>query len=224
MPRARLPRIGGVGYDKRMDWISRTWSRLSDNILRATGLWALLPSGAVVIVTQRLAATADYLEFLGPFGWWALALLFGLITFLGYSAGALWLETRKTRAIQNRIAEESRSTDLINPLADRFYKQRLSLHDLRDPFGKMLEGKVFEDCDLIGPAAIVILCDYSGNAHSNVEFVKISNENLNEVPNKIILHGGAIRNCRIANVLFLVPELLAGDFDKGFGGKITWMN
>lgn len=198
-----------------------TWSQ---RVLTANGLWSLIPAGAVVVITQRLAATASYLEVWGPFGWWMLALAAGIVSYLAISGGGLWLESRKLKRLQRKIAENALSPDLINPLANRFFQQRISLQHLSDPLGHTLVNKEFDRCQLIGPATVVIVCDYQRNEHANVEFVKIPDEKLSALPNKIILQGGFIRNCKVANVIFLVPESLSGTFEAGFGGNLTWMN
>lgn len=191
----------------------------------AYGLWPLAPAGFVTTITVLLGSTTQYIVSLGPFAWWVISLIAGFITYVTIVAGGWAMEATRERRVKREIAEKLASVSALNPLEDRFFKKRLSLNDFADPFGLPLQKKVFEQCELIGPAIIVIIgCDYARNAHLNVEFAKIDDNKLKALPNKVILQGGAIRDCRIANVLFLVPNSGAAAFDTGFDNQLPWIN
>lgn len=188
------------------------------------GLWPIVPTALITAITFLVTSTTAYIEGLGPFGWWSVALGTGIATYVIIVVCGWMTEKTRERRAKRQIIEKLASVSSFNPLEPRFFKKRLSLYDFTDPFGHALKNKIFEECELIGPSTIVVLCEYARNNHHNVEFAKIADDKIHQIPNKIILDGGAIRDCKIANVLFLVPNSMVATFEKGFSGQMPWIN
>lgn len=202
--------------------------RYSDLLSVGQWVWersaSLLASAAGAVVIGSLAKATDWLNAWGPIAWGC----FGLATFVILAwtisgAGAL-IAARRLRGIQALIAEKSLGAAHINPLDRSFFSKRISLFDLTTPMGEPLENKVFDECELVGPAVIVLSNSaFRHNIYHNVEFAIIASDSVKTMPNKIILVSSTITKCKIYNVIFLVPEKFRDEFERGHNQPIEWM-
>lgn len=172
-----------------------------------------------------LAAATEWISRYGPFAWG----LIGLGTFLILMAAltawtGAWSRAQLNRAFAE-VAERVAERGSVNPLEARFYRQQIKLEDFLRPDATPVAGKVFEDCDLIGPMVVLLggAFTYSNNENVFVEFVKVR-DHIPMLPNKLILHDVIIRNCRIYSVVFLVPDAQVAMFHAGFAGDVPWLN
>lgn len=190
------------------------------------GLWPLIPATVNTAITGILASTSDYVSQLGPLAWWGLSLLIGALTYLLIVTGGLLTEIARSKKVYRELAERTASASQINPLSNRFFQQRILLNVFHDPFGDPIKDRAFEECDLIGPATIVIVGrhSFSENSLQNVEFAKIDDDKIRGIPNKLIIQDGQIRRCKVSNVIFLVPNSAVTMFEQGFGGNVLWLN
>lgn len=196
--------------------------------LLSVGQWswdkvaALAASAAGAGIMAWLASLTTWIHSYGPIAWGAV----GLITFLTLiwsisSAQALIASSMVKRA-HARITDKIYDTALINPLEQNFMSKRISLYDLRTPMGEPVKNKVFNQCELIGPAVILLNGGgITGNSFHYVEFSKIKNE-FRAMPNKLVLEHCQLVNCKIYNVIFLVPEQMVDALEKDMP-NIQWI-
>lgn len=146
-----------------MEW-SRKLLRLEPGV--SLGWWIYERSVAAFPVIASLsggsmmgywAAISDRLDAWGPIGWGAAglasALLIWIVLALARLMGAVATE-RRSKA--EAIREWGRKTDAVNPLDNEFHKQRIKIADLANPVSKRIEKKRFVDCELYGPATVVL--------------------------------------------------------------------
>lgn len=177
-------------------------------------------------VMSRLAATTEWIGQYGPIAWGGV----GLLTFLIIMAALMGWTALSSRAnlrnAQSQAALRAAERSGVNPLETRFYRQRIYLADMMPVDGAMITGKTFEECELIGPAVVVLWngVDYGHNGHSFVDFIKIG-PMITLLPNKLVLEDCTIRRCKVSRVVFLVQGDLVQQFEAAFGeGGIPWLN
>lgn len=219
-----------MGLDSRAKRLSLVDSALS------IGQWiwskgaAFLASATGATLIGYLASATAWIDQWGPVAWGLIGLLAFVLLLWSIAGAQFWLATAKLKRAQARIAERSADTALINPLDSRYLDKRIALYDLRSPMGEPVAGRVFEKCELIGPAVIVLIGNsgpagsFQSNELFNVELVKVQDTAISAIPNKIILSGCNVINCKIYNVLFLVPNSQIPLIDQGFGGTVRWLN
>lgn len=209
----------------------------SDHLGKLDAWWSLAERGWGIVQTYLVpiglgglmmvsASITDWLHDAGPVVWGAIGVATFFVTLLIHG---WWVSRRATSRLTNvhaSIAEKIEGRSPINPMAERFFKQRVRLHDLRNPVGAPIENRTFEKCELMGPATIVLAAG-SEIAHcefNNVEFAKIPLATLRPKPNKMFFHKCTIRHSKIYNVLVLVPDERANDYESGFVGGVPWIN
>jgi hypothetical protein len=99
--------------------------------------------------------------------------------------------------------------DGIDPMADRFVRQRIKLLDLASPIDGTITGKTFEDCELIGPANIVIMSSAPGRGgFDTVNFIDAAAVLVREdamIANCIVLQDCIVRRCKVHRVTMFMP-------------------
>jgi hypothetical protein len=141
---------------------------------------------------------------------WIFSSLTGAISFT--LAWNLWSAARLNIAKLEFTKNFALRPQLINPLETTFTKQRVDINNFRTPTFDVVEGKVFVDCELRGPA-VVLFQGYSNFSHAgfiNCEMVKVKDKTIiyNVVPFKDI----TVRGGKLFNLTILVPESGASSF------------
>jgi hypothetical protein len=100
-----------------------------------------------------LAALTAWLKPYAPFSW-GLAFLLGVL-FLS----VVFLAINKAREVLLRItisrAYYSSHVTTMNVLESTFQRERININDFVHPFHRIVKGKTFIDCEIIGPANVI---------------------------------------------------------------------
>ncbi len=209
----------GLRYIQRMrDKINKLLSTfewrlsLSQQVLYITGLIASvsLPAWAVSVMetfTEYAPLSWVVAGFSGAF-----LFLFLVLLYQGFV---------RVKLRNDLFTRLSRSTDAVNPLDRAFHEKRIQIRDILPPVGKRITGRSFLDCDIVGPANLVI---WSGNSINNpggecVDAVLLK-EDVTPL-NGIVLHDCDFRNCKFYNITFLVYPGQYEGFDSHL--RVPWV-
>lgn len=170
-------------------------------------------------VSGWAAATTKVLEGYAPLSW-VLAVVFGACSFL--TALLLW---QRMRLIVTKIEFTKRFSKLpstINPLESTFTKQRIALQDFRTQFMEPVVGKTFVDCEIYGPAIVILAgkISMSGATFGNCDFIKIKEGS--SVQNGIPFLDLTVTRGKMMGLTFLVPEGAASKLNEGVRG-VQWI-
>ena len=201
-----------------------------DRISQIESRWALFeaasrwfpPVGAAVSFV--LAIFTDFMAAWAPLSWFVAGMLGWFLVVLVQVA--LSLKQERDERVR-RYALLAAPKGSINPLDERFVRQRVYLTDILPPAGKTVMGKEFRNCEIIGPANIYISASDGGAS----EFVGISMINCDAV---VIDDGVAayncveLRDCSFKSCVFYDVTLIATvPFFEKFRSKmegINWLN
>lgn len=111
---------------------------------------------------------ADY----GPISW-VIAAIIGACSFL--LGNVLWSAAKLNTVRLEYARELAKRTPSFNPLGETFTKQRIDLQTFRNQFNEPVTGKTFVDCELVGPALVILAGNVSMSdvGIGNCEFVKV---------------------------------------------------
>ena len=190
--------------------MSEKWNfqKIIDRLASHATLWPWLFGGSAM---SAIAGWATYATELfspyAPFSWVAAAFLGGIIFAVIYAAWArskLWIVDSKVKQ------DFYKSSDRINPLDSIFRERRINISDLVSPIEPHIRGKTFIDCELIGPANIMLGATAPGKGSMNgVVFYACDACKVKE--NIIIANGIMFEDCvfirgRIFRVTLFIPE------------------
>ena len=181
-------------------WLSRTSAAYS--------FWPLIPSGLIAILTAYISTSINSISQFGLFGWWSAGLIAFFLASVSFMALGLG---REKMALARATANWPITTGYVNPLRTHFSAERLVIRDLAHPVTNKIVAKTFTDCELFGPANIVLTGGGSANgvAFLNCEFLVVKDKVFTS--NVLILEnchliGGSLWNA----VVFMSQEF----FDK----------
>jgi len=137
-----------------MSRVVQAYDNWSSRVANALSFWALVPAGAVGVVTAYLASFVEAVNRYGAFGWWSVGLIAFFLTSIALACIGLF---REKISLVRAYREWPIRTDQINPLKETFEAERISISDLRHPYSQIVEGKSFSRCQLIGPANIAFM-------------------------------------------------------------------
>ena len=191
--------------------------KLLDRAESRISLWAILNGSGVLTaagVTGWLSSAVEWISAYGAFGWWCAALAGALAAALVLLAVAwgryAWIRGRTLHKWKNIV-------DNFNPMEDEFNKQRIRLADIANPFTMRISGKRFVNCDLIGPANIIIM---SHNNLFHIGFIDcdiIVGRHGAIFKNAIGLENCTLVGGRIYGATIIIPNNLVHKFHN-FGG------
>lgn len=119
----------------------------------AYSLWPLIPAGAVGVASGWAARGSATINQFGTVGWLAAGVLGFLLTSIGFLALAL----AKEKLISAKaFSDWTLPTDAANPMADNYNRQRIAIRDIAHPVTNRIVGKTFTQCEIIGPANIIL--------------------------------------------------------------------
>lgn len=103
------------------------------------------------------ASVTSWANEYGPLVWWAIGLCAAAVTMLIYW---LWSAARLYSTNRNFMKSRDLSPESVNPLDMTFDRKRIDFADLADPITKVIHGKTFVDCELLGSGLSFL---YSGS-------------------------------------------------------------
>lgn len=183
--------------------------------------WPLVGGSALMGGLGAWAAHATtLLAPYAPFSWFASALVGALAFMAVLLAGAAFRNWIITGNVRRRFYESR--PQAINPLDQTFERRRIAIHDITPPFGVVVEGKTFLDCELIGPANIAMSgCTVQGCQYTIVDSVLVSDTA--QLQNGLLFRNCTFLNCHFFRVSIFVPQRARAEFEQGTQG-IVWIN
>ena len=166
-------------------------------------------SGWAAWATKALAAYS-------PLSWLSSGLLGVLL-----AAAVYWLwNNAKLRYEQSKNSEEMRTrAKWVNPLESVFTAQRIDIDIFKRPAPDTATGKTFVDCDIYGPATI-ILNGYTTLQNGRFGFCDFVEVTVNSpIYNAISFTDTTFRECRFYYLTLLIPSYLAGTFPRSAGAN-----
>jgi len=180
------------------------------------GLGGVLTVGAV---TAFIARATDWVAAYGPIGWWGAALAAMLVATLigmGIARLALWL------AYRSAVDKWKQSVDGVNPLSPQFQGLRLRISDIAHPITHKVENKRFLDCEIIGPANLLLTGNgvWQDSSFLDCNIVPLRNKVRITLANFIIMDAVHVINCKLWNCVLFMPPQVVPEFEK-MGAAIT---
>jgi hypothetical protein len=169
---------------------------------RITNNWPWLLPLIGASIMYRLAQLSEALKPYGYVAWATIALLAALVIVI-----ARWLIIWGTRVrINNRYDERMLSGGAdFNPLDKTFVSKRIFVNDFALPSHPHIEGKVFIDCDIIGPANLY----WFQNNNAQPIRAPVVDVVILE-PGKLFNSGFIMRDCIFTNCSFQRITVFAG--------------
>jgi hypothetical protein len=177
-----LPRIN---IERWITWLDSGWT--VGKFIWGSGLMASFGLAAWGVWAARIFA--DY----SPLSWVVAGFIGGLIWVMCLYISALAYKLRVVTAYNARFLDKG---VLVNPLDALFERKRILLNDFVLPSHRLI-GKVFVDCDLIGPANIYL---HSGNRADPIREPKFDAVWLS--PAAAFDNGFVFKNCIFKNCSF----------------------
>lgn len=181
--------------------------RLLDRFESRLALWAALGGGGVTGgLTAWAAAATEWLNAYGPIAWVGAGFLGAFLFLLG-----LWVLLRLAAAHTGFRARRRLYAlgDPINPMDIHFLNKRIFLQRFVPPAGVAVEGKTFEQCEIIGPINIIpIRTTIEGCEFITTDHVVID---VNALAERRVRNGQLFDRCRFINCKFFYVTILVND-------------
>ena len=94
--------------------------------------------------------------------------------------------------------------DGVNPLDDNFVRKRIRISDFVSPVHQLIEEKVFDRCEIIGPAMVIIGSNMHNPQFLDTNFVCVKDGF--PVFNAIEVRNCSFINCKFYRLTVIVPE------------------
>lgn len=183
-------------------------NKLFTDLSAHVSLWVLIVgSSAFAVIWGWAASAAQWLDGYGPIAWVAAATA-GAGFFILLSLGYAEARQRLVRAsIERRFFDRP---DAINPLEVDFRRQRIRIADLVSPIEPKVRGKTFTECEVIGPANVVLLSSGPGTGsmqHCDLtEVCAILVADGAPAINAVIFEDCSFFRCKLHKITLLFPE------------------
>lgn len=167
-----------------------------------------------------LAHVTAFLQPYAPFSW-GIAALIGAI---GFALAVLVIAHIRsaivTASIRRKFYEGS---EKLNPVVSQFQEQRIFVSDLVPPFELVIRNKTFIKCEIIGPANVVLSGPglIKDSSIINCAASKMSDKS-QFIPASVMFENCQFLECKLVNLLFLVPSSAQAKFTKDLLG-IHWI-
>jgi hypothetical protein len=184
-------------------------------------VWQFIQASGILsaaLATGFVAKATDWIAAWGPIGWWSAAVLGALCASFLLLLIAKVRDVRSDTYFKSKIYER---TEQVNPIEQVFEKRRLKLGDLLPPLGLTIKGKTFIDCELIGPANVIIL-GHTSIRHCGGQSVQAAIVKEGWITNSIGLEDCIVQRCNLYQITFLVPEPAFEVVSKGMNG-LVWI-
>ena len=158
-----------------------------------------------------------------PFSWVAAALA-GTLIFFVIARLAVAIRTALLNAdIRRRFYD---APNRLNPVQEVFRGERINISDLVPPYEPVIRGKTFIDCELIGPASILLNATKPGSGGFNgVMFLEAAGIVVQDgigIPNCTVFEDCQFLRGKIVRVLIFVPRL-GYDHVHGSFPQLPWI-
>lgn len=199
--------------------LKKAFFRLFERIDSPVSFWLIVAGGVLAFcLTAFAAAGTAWLNPLGPVAW----MIAGFVGFILFGYGLNVIGLLRSKWIDGNLSRHLyESGDKLNPLETTFEKLRIHISDILPPVGNEIADKTFVDCEIVGPANILMS---GGTVQKNngvsVDIVLARDDA--EVHNGIVLKDCNISNCRFYLVTFLIPKAMEGEFNRGLSGA-NWV-
>lgn len=192
-------------------WLETRWSLVS---------LAFQLGGAIVSfgIPAWAAQAAHLFPQYSPFSWVAagfagLAVCALAYALYGYARGRIAVAKFQLRV---------QSVTAVNPLDSTFERRRIAIGSLSPPIGGLISDKTFVDCDLVGPANVIMLnCTFDRNSGNGVDAIII--KDWSRPTNGFGFTGCSFTRCRFYLVTFMVPGEYLADFTKYNWTGLNWI-
>ena len=181
------------------DRISNNWERIIAAFVAGGGM-------------TYLASITEWIKAWGPAGIGAAGLLAALAAWVGLAwASRLRGDAQLRLANATAIEKWKEQVDTVNPLAKEFHTKRVKLSDLMHPVTSRVKGKRFIDCQIMGPANLLIIDNVTitgvGFANCDVVVARPAQIRIFNVLalEDVQIFGGEIIGCTIIIQRDLVP-------------------
>lgn len=196
-----------------MDWIKKAFSWIWGgwgNILWITGLFATfaLPAWAV-----RMTGIMSQFA---PFSWVAAGFM-GMGLGVAALATVAWARGRLVRARYD--AKLLAQGGAIDVLAKTFERKRIFLNEFALPSKPIIEGKTFIDCEIIGPASVILNIGNSVDNHQ-LPFCDAYVMGSQANPN----NGYLFNNCVFRGCSFIRVSLMFSLSEYEKAKTVDWLN
>ena len=134
----------------------------------------------------------------------------------------LWSTARLNTVRLEYARELAKRTPSFNPLDETFTKQRIDLQTFRTQFNEPVTGKTLVDCELVGPALIILAgnVSMSGVGIGNCEFVKVRDGAM--IFNGIPFVNLTVTRGKMRGLTIIVFESAVDNVNQGVSG-IQWI-
>jgi len=189
------------------------FGRWLSNVANVATLWPLIiPAGVVGVLLAWASHGVSSISSYGIFGWLVVALLGTLVAALCLYLIAKAAAHRVHAAATRKWAAAS---ETVNPMARDFAGQRIEIADIPHPATRTVGRRRFTDCEIIGPANILLVGNGIITSCAFVQCdVVILNQDINvPIHNVVILEECAFLNCEfIRCTFFLVQQVYEQSF------------
>lgn len=132
----------GEFFDK---WTSR--------IANALAIWPLVPAGAIAVIFAYLSTGVDWINQYGAFGWFGT----GLFAFTLSSAALALLGRARLWRVEAKLREKvAGDGSNFDPMARVYENKRIYLRDLAPIGRRVVKGKKFINCEIVGPGTAIL--------------------------------------------------------------------
>jgi hypothetical protein len=196
--------------------VNRLLSGIEWRLSLGAAIWGILfPISSFALPAWATRAAGMFSQY-APLSW----VLAGFLGVLAYSVSmALYGYGKRQAARAKYDARFMKSSGGVDPLAKVFESKRVFLNDFVLPSHPVIEGKTFVNCEIVGPANLLLQGEYQVN---EVRADKVDAVILN--PNRYFNNGYIFRNCTFRNctfhrvTLFFLPE------EAKRYGHLIWLN
>lgn len=216
-PESELSGVAAVltRFQRIITWFETNWAA-------GTIIYGLLPTGLVGLAMAWLAYLTDIVKPYAP-------LIYGIAALSGALATALTLalfgvfRQRMAGAAMRRASINT--TKSVNYLDDYFNKMAIKIIDFEPMYGPY-NGKKFVDCDIIGPAVIILSgqMSFKDVAWGRTDAILIEDKNPT-LHNAILFDGVSFERCRFFSITLLMQKRDEPMFKKFLANQpVSWLN
>ncbi len=187
------------------------------------GGWVVWVIGGSALGGGGLMAWAAYAtEWLNEFGpiAWVLAGFVGIFLVLFIWLVVVVVQLLATR--RNYFRAISSPTETINPLDDTFIRKRIKMQEFRPPYQKILENKIFKNCEILGPAAVYFSGGYFDGQCQFVHCELLSQKEGEKSYNAIGFENAVFQNCQLFDLIIIATHEVAKELHEKT--RIEWRN
>lgn len=189
--------------------------------------WTWIASFVAGLALSWLAHITEFLKPYAPFSW-GLAFLVGFLCFMWVIAGASAIAQQwAKRGFWNHV--QSIPDRDINALDRAFDGKRISLEQTADPSTRIIRGKTFTECELLGRRLTFFFngCNFIGQSSFNgVDLVSMAIEQGQQTPrfeNTFVFDHCTFQTCKFYYATMIFPEHTARLIVAGAGNAKGWI-